>query len=123
MFFAAILCVAEAIYFEARNQQPAGQIAVAQVIQHRVADPRYPDNECDVIRQPKHFEYYWDGKPERFTNQEAYNKALWYAFWVKVGIFPDYVQQATHYDGLPERPPWFYGFEIRIEDHVFYRAK
>lgn len=115
--------MAEAIYFEARNQRPEGQIAVGQVIQHRINDPRYPDNECDVVHQPKHFEYYWDGKPETISNNEAYGKAVWFAFGVKAGVFPDIVQKSTHYDGLASRPSWHHSFQIKIEDHVFYHAR
>ena len=34
-------CLAEALYFEARNQGWRGMVAVGVVIQNRVRDPRY----------------------------------------------------------------------------------
>ena len=57
----SLMCVAVAIYFEARGEPVEGQIAVAQVIRNRIEDPRYPDNACDVVKQG----YYWNGNPIR----------------------------------------------------------
>ena len=54
-----LMCVALAIYFEARGEPDAGQIAVAHVVRNRIEDPRYPDNACDVVKQG----YYWNGNP------------------------------------------------------------
>jgi spore germination cell wall hydrolase CwlJ-like protein len=78
----AILCLAEAIYFEGRSQPVTGQYAIGHVIMNRVADDRFPDNPCDVIRHGGtrrnncQFSYYCDGKPEAFYNKEAYGQAL-----------------------------------------------
>ena len=47
----ALACMATAIFFEARGEPMVGQVAVAQVIMHRVNDHRYPDNVCDVVKQ------------------------------------------------------------------------
>jgi spore germination cell wall hydrolase CwlJ-like protein len=46
-----LVCVAVAVYFEARGEPTAGQVAVAHVIRNRIEDPRYPDNACDVVKQ------------------------------------------------------------------------
>ena len=40
----ALACMATAIFFEARGEPMVGQVAVAQVIMHRVYDHRYPAN-------------------------------------------------------------------------------
>ena len=55
-----LACLATAIYFEARGEPTLGQIAVGQVIMSRVADPRYPDNVCDVVTEG----YYYSWNPE-----------------------------------------------------------
>ena len=44
-------CLAKNIYFEARNQSVAGQIAVAQVVINRVNDDRFPNTICKVVQQ------------------------------------------------------------------------
>ena len=70
-----IYCMAEAIYFEARNQNLIGQIAVAIVVRNRMRDKRYPSTACDVVRDGYYrrghpvrdkcqFSYWCDGKPE-----------------------------------------------------------
>lgn len=44
-------CLAENIYYEARNEDIRGQFAVASVTLNRVNDPRFPKTVCDVVRQ------------------------------------------------------------------------
>ena len=44
-------CLAEAMYYEARDQGSLGMLAVGIVIQNRVDHPRYPDTICEVVRQ------------------------------------------------------------------------
>ena len=43
-------CLAKNIYFEARNQSTAGQIAVSHVVMNRVKSSRYPNTICEVVR-------------------------------------------------------------------------
>jgi spore germination cell wall hydrolase CwlJ-like protein len=84
MITPALMCVAMAVYFEARGEPTAGQIAVAQVIRNRIEDPRYPDNACDVVKQG----YYWNGIPIRNKCQFSFycdgksddpkNKQAWF---------------------------------------------
>ena len=84
MITPALMCVAMAVYFEARGEPTAGQIAVAHVIQNRIEDPRYPDNACDVVKQG----YYWNGIPIRNKCQFSFycdgksddpkNKQAWF---------------------------------------------
>ena len=61
-------CLAEAMYFEARNQGWKGMLAVGVVIQNRVKDPRYPSDICSVVRQGK----YWQGHPVKHKCQFSY---------------------------------------------------
>ena len=51
MLKTALMCLALNIYFEARNESIAGQIAVAEVTLNRVASKNYPNNVCGVIYQ------------------------------------------------------------------------
>ena len=39
------------IYHEAGNQSMIGQMAVGQVVLNRVADNRFPDTVCEVVKQ------------------------------------------------------------------------
>ena len=44
-------CLAENIYYEARNEDIRGQFAVASVTLNRVNDPRFPKTVCEVVKQ------------------------------------------------------------------------
>ena len=47
--FYEIMCIAVAIYFEARGEPLAGRFAVAEVVINRMRDPRYPGDACSVV--------------------------------------------------------------------------
>lgn len=71
------LCLAKAIYFEARGESLEGQLAVAEVILNRVQSPRYPDTICQVVTQPWQFSFIRRGKfPRPRTGSEAWHRAL-----------------------------------------------
>ena len=42
-------CLAKNVYFEARNQPLAGQLAVVSVTINRVNDKRFPNTICGVV--------------------------------------------------------------------------
>ena len=47
----SVECMAQNMYFEARNQPFKGMLAVGQVTMNRVADSRYPNTVCEVVKQ------------------------------------------------------------------------
>ena len=63
----AELCLALAVYHEARGEPLIGQKAVAEVVMNRVASDRFPDTICGVVMQPKQFSFVstngWAGIP------------------------------------------------------------
>lgn len=44
-------CLAENIYYEARNEDIRGQFAVASVTLNRTSDARFPSTICEVVKQ------------------------------------------------------------------------
>ena len=62
-------CLAEAMYYEARDQGWRGMLAVGIVIQNRVSDARYPETACGVVRQGK----YRNGNPVKHKCQFSQN--------------------------------------------------
>ena len=84
-----IRCLAENIYWEARNQSKEGRLAVAQVTLNRVEDPRFPNTICGVVKQTKYypsgridlhscqFSWYCDGKSDEPLEHEmtAWNES------------------------------------------------
>ena len=73
-------CLTQALYFEARGEQPQGLFAVAEVILNRVDSARYPDTVCDVINQGTgrkyacQFTYTCDGLPEHVKEPRAWER-------------------------------------------------
>jgi len=126
-----LMCVALAIYFEARGEPDAGQIAVAHVIRNRIEDPRYPDNACDVVKQGYYwnvnpirnmcqFSFYCDGKPEDPRDEQAWRDAIYIVHLS--GLIPDITGGATHYHSTKVFPEWAYTGQVtaNIHKHVFY---
>ena len=138
----AFICLALNTYHEAKNQSLVGQVATAQVVMNRVADDRYPNTICEVVKQGptrpswenpekeypiRHrcqFSWYCDGKPDVPKNEKAWRKAQDVAFLVlynKVNL--DVTEGATHYHATYVRPAWARTKTrtTRIEKHIFYR--
>ena len=118
----ALTCLALNVYWEARNQSVAGQLAVAQVTLNRVADPRYGDNVCDVVYQHKQFSWYWDGKPDTPKEHRAWETAFLVASAAMAGSGHIEVQGVTHYHAVYSKPFWK-DHMVRVAtigDHIFY---
>ncbi len=52
-----IACLAGAIYFEAKSESLAGQLAVGRVIVARTASGRFPSSYCGVVMQHSQFSF------------------------------------------------------------------
>lgn len=123
------MCLAEALYFEARGEPVPGQIAVAEVILNRTQSERFPDTVCDVIYQGSHrrnacqFSYACDGIPERFDEREAYDSAQRLAAYLFKGRRAGLARGAEFYHAVTVKPSWAEKLHeaARIGDHVFLR--
>ena len=134
----ALMCLALNTYHEAKNQSMIGQVATAQVVMNRVADSRYPNTVCEVVKQgPKYkgsdvpvrhkcqFSWFCDGKSdEPRRDSKEWFKAQDYARIVLSGrIALDVTEGATHYHATYVKPSWAKTKTrtTRIERHIFYR--
>jgi spore germination cell wall hydrolase CwlJ-like protein len=125
------LCLARAIYFEARGESPVGQAAVAQVVLNRVKNPAYPKTICGVVYQNRNwrnrcqFSFACDGKAERIRAQTAWNRAKDLARDVTNGkVWLRSVGDSTHYHATYVSPRWARLMKRtdRIGRHIFYRT-
>ena len=144
-------CLAKNMYYEARSQGLAGQLAVSLVVLNRVKDDRYPNTICEVVHQgpvreswktkgknvPEHertyypirhrcqFSWYCDGASdepkEPTTYSELYDMALDLVYGDITVV--DITEGATHYHADYVFPAWrkTKTKTIEIEDHIFYR--
>ena len=129
-----VKCVAEAMYFEARDQGWKGMLAVGVVIKNRMMNPRWPSTACQVVRQGRtwngnpvrhkcQFSYYCDGKHERPAEPGPWTTALDLAQQILVADLTIVgLEDATHYHTTSVRPRWSRTMDPcgKIGQHVFY---
>ena len=125
-------CLAEAIYFEARNQPYRGQVAVAQVVINRVFSGIYPRDVCGVIYQNAHrrlacqFTFACDGQPESVTEWRPWRRAQHIAQKTLDGkLYVQAVGTATHYHATYVHPYWVREMRRYSREgiHLFYRPR
>jgi len=134
-------CLAKNIYFEARNEPFAGQLAVALVTLNRVSDTTFPNTVCEVVYQGIHtadgfpkrdrcqFSWYCDGASDEVQNLVAFNTTqkianlamISYGSMKSQGL--DYTEGAIYYHTHEIKPRWSNSYPKvgRIGDHIFYR--
>ena len=121
------MCMAVAIFFEARAEPVAGMEAVANVIINRVGDSRYPNTVCDVVWERKQYSFTHDGltdDPEAHTGHQ--DKLAWVT---SQEVAKEALQgnllgiTSTHYHATNVLPPFWtkhYSKDGRIGNHVFF---
>jgi len=126
---AALMCLTQAIYFEARGEPVLGQYAVAEVVMNRVDSPDFPDDVCAVVAHdlgPEpwdcQFSYMCDGVPETMYEVEAAWLAGRIAYVVASGV-TDLTKGALYFHAQGVSPRWSRRFEetYTVGRHVFYR--
>jgi spore germination cell wall hydrolase CwlJ-like protein len=126
------LCLAQAIYFEARSEPEAGRAAVAQVILNRMTSGHYPTSICGVVFQNQQnyhacqFSFTCEGRALRVRDPEAWAQATRVADDVLGGkTWVADVGASTHYHADYVRPRWARSLQKTdvIGKHVFYRLK
>ena len=120
-------CLAQNIYFEARNESLRGQIAVALVTLERVEDPRYPNDVCGVVYENKQFSWYWDGLSDRPKNLRKYTEVALVTSAVLANdtAIYDYTYGSTHYHADYVNPYWaeYMVRKAKVDTHIFYREE
>lgn len=122
-------CLAQAIYYEARSETEAGQLAVAQVVLNRVNSPSYPKSICGVVFQGSErstgcqFSFTCDGSLKASVEPIAWSKAERLAEALVLGHRNDtLVGSSTHYHADYVAPVW--GEQLhktkQIGRHIFY---
>ena len=138
-----ISCLATNIYFEARNQDMRGQMAVGHVVMNRVKDERFPKSVCEVVLQGptrpswkdksihypvRHrcqFSWYCDGAADKIHPKDGnvFELINSMAFKIYHGQFTDFTGGATHYHADYVSPEWRHTKTktIIVGNHIFYR--
>jgi cell wall hydrolase len=129
-FERSLQCLAEAVYYEARNQSDDGQRAVAQVVLNRVRHPAYPNSVCGVVYQGPmragggcQFTFTCDGSLNRRPGGIAWARARIIAAEALAGRTFAGVGLSTHYHTNYVFPSWAprLARTAVIGAHIFYR--
>jgi len=118
----ALVCLTMNVYWEARNQDIAGQLAVAQVTMNRVNSEAYPNSVCEVVHEHKQFSWYWDGKSDIPKEEKAWEIATLVASAALDGSGHSDLGDVLHYHAVYAKPYWkdYMTKVAEIGDHVFY---
>ena len=125
-------CMAQAIYFEARDEPERGQLAVGQVIMNRIRSPYYPKTICGVVYQGERnrtgcqFSFTCTGKHNAIKEKDEWATAVKLAKQVIRGeVWIDEVGYATHYHATYVHPAWRRELIklAQIGGHIFYKMK
>jgi spore germination cell wall hydrolase CwlJ-like protein len=128
------LCLAQAIYHEARGESLDGQLAVANVIINRAMSTRYPSTICGVVfqnadrgRYKCQFTFACDGRSDLGKERGAWNRSVklaetaFYEFQQgdRPGVVPNSV---LFYHTTAVAPNWSRTFRrvAAIGSHIFY---
>ena len=119
--YALALCV----WREARGETPIGQLLVAQTVENRVHDPRWPDTYAGVILQRLQFSAFnaGDANALLFPNETDQSWAVAVAVAEAVIASPAPFTAANHYHTRGVSPGWRDDSAIvnREGSHIFYR--
>lgn len=135
MYLSELVCLALAVYHEARGEPLRAQAAVAQVVLERVERRQWPDTACGVVTQggpawgalPESYacqlSFYCDGKPDTPYESGAWHVALAIALAVELGWRQPALRGATHYHADYVSPRWASALEYvgTYGRHLFYR--
>lgn len=122
-------CLALNIYWEARSEPIAGQVAVAAVTLNRVENKRFPNDICKVVRQGgeirRHrcqFSWWCDGKKDDPLEAEAWRRANTLARLTAAGVIDDPTGGAMWYHADYVDPYWADAKKqvTKIGKHIFY---
>jgi len=124
----ALLCMTQAVYYEAGFEPLQGRRAVAQVVLNRLRHPAFPKSICGVVYQGARdpvcqFSFVCDGSLYRRPALGAWNEAEKIAAAAIDGFVEKSVGAATHYHADYVAPYWAPRLAklTQIGAHIFYR--
>jgi spore germination cell wall hydrolase CwlJ-like protein len=124
----ALLCLTQAVYYEAGFEPVAGRRAVAQVILNRMRHPAFPKSVCGVVYQHNstpicQFTFVCDGSLTRRPAAAVWKQAEDIARAALAGHVERSVGAATHYHADYVAPSWapLLTKISKLGAHIFYR--
>jgi spore germination cell wall hydrolase CwlJ-like protein len=116
-------CLATGVYFEAKSEPLAGQLAVGQVIANRVqSGGRFPDSYCGVLFQRGQFSFvHGRTLPSVPRSNKQWQTAVAIAKIIDQGLKESAVGDALFFHARYVSPGWRMKRIASIGNHVFFR--
>ena len=115
-------CLASAVYYEAKGESLAGQLAVARVIINRARSGRFASSLCGVVRQPSQFSFVHGGTiPQPKTHGVHWEKAVAISQIALKDGWTTPAEGALFFHARRVSPGWGKPRLAAIDNHIFYR--
>ncbi|HQS70146.1 MAG: cell wall hydrolase [Novosphingobium sp. 28-62-57] len=115
-------CLAGAVFFEAKSESLAGQLAVGRVIVARANSGRFPASYCGVVFQPSQFSFVRGGAmPAINRDSRAWQTAVRIAKIADEGEWKSPVEGAMFFHAAYVSPRWGKTRMAKVDGHIFYR--
>lgn len=115
-------CLAGAVYFEAKSETLAGQLAVGRVVVARANSGRFPSSYCGVVYQPSQFSFVrGHAMPAINRTSRAWQTAVRIARIADEGLWKSPVEGAMFFHAARVSPRWEKTRMARVDSHIFYR--
>ncbi len=114
--------MAGAVYFEARSESLAGQLAVGRVIVARTASGRFPGSYCGVVMQHAQFSFVHGGTmPTINRSSHTWQNAVRIALIAHRGAWKSPAEGALFFHAARVHAVSGKTRIAQIDNHVFYR--
>ena len=115
-------CLASAVYFEARGESLAGQLAVARVVLARANSGRFPSTLCGVIFQKGQFSFVRGASlPPIQTDSKHWRNAVAISNIALDNKWQSPVEGALFFHSRHVSPGWRLTRIGSVDNHIFYR--
>ena len=125
-------CLSEVMYYEARGEGVSGEMAVAEVIFHRLRHGQYGHSICAVVYEGAgspgcQFSFACNGELTQGKSAAAWRASEVLAARILTGqvALGDTTGNATHFHAISVQPDWAddTGMErtVQIGNHIFYK--
>jgi spore germination cell wall hydrolase CwlJ-like protein len=114
-------CLAVGVYYEAKGEPLAGQLAVADVILNRTNSGRFPRSVCGVLTQRGQFSFVRGGKLPSPPANAQWRKAVAVAQVAQKDLWNSPVENALYFHARYVSPRWKRARVGTVGNHVFYR--
>jgi spore germination cell wall hydrolase CwlJ-like protein len=118
---AELNCLAVGVYYEAKSEPLAGQLAVADVIINRTKSGRFPKSVCSVITQRGQFSFVRGGKLPTPPANAQWRKAVAVAKVAQKDLWQSPAGNALYFHARYAKPSWNRARVAQVGNHIFYR--